>query len=1112
MQLPSRTTTRKAIAFKGNGTKGMKPVGIADVLKSCQCDGESLWMSTTVLFQYGLAVPRPGTTPKTISDRIERLFIKYPVNNGGKAMGCAVHEIMDAKQEKTNMRGYHILGDDDDIARFWADAWGSKVGVRGFDIANRAFLWTAMVPETVFVPYIDLDEQGQKDDLPRILKERLCPTIEIIEDALYLKVEREHIFRQIFFNRRKKATDSDMYKYSFHVHWYDLGVEHIQDWKQFLLSLVNLPRKMIWTKLTEKNWNVVFDETAPIVDLSVYGGRNQLFRGPFCGKSLSEADAHMIPVSLSIVAPPSPNSLESQEVTELRSGNVIGTISPKLTADTVNDENRHVYILRSRIARSRTGLTMVKLNAFVIDRPPASSVRQQSINRDLSIPVTGMIDLTSDSIYSFVMPIFYQSILPAWQVFRHEHMIHNSNVAGAVVPTAGYEIKDIGVDTSKVGVRSFRVIGDTYCFLDERHVHSQNPQAIGIKIDFMKCTIQQTCYACHRPSPEFNFLHVNNSIRFTLKRDEGAFSVEDAWKTSLNPHQFVLAYWTNEFRFHRKTELMFVYDVMTRTWRSQGPGNRIAGRLVDDLNDRYAKYIATRVQKVTEHRLRLLQNQLEEDANLATIEKQKAKLKSDAVKFLAKNNSICPLTPSMRAEFLDKLATFDNRNEINDFNPIPYLIPLRNLQAYNVFTGDFVEMKKEHLFTSILDAEFLASDSPDCTLFDSWFLEIAAGDRDVAVYLKLIAAYCCTMLTHDRKLYVGKGSGKNAKGLYKDFLLKILEGPAGSEPRYKILPQTFWEKRTGGSGNSEGAKPEAYMMLHRSLFYTDDLDRVPIDSAKCKTIVAAEPQSVRTIYGKPVVTALTGKNLWTTNWVIDAPGNDNAWWERLVVIPFLAKYVDDGFPINPERYIFRRNEAYAKELLEKSDGFFTVAMRELTKYYRSLPWDNTKNQPSKLGGFPLPSAVEKAIRDCREVQLPLASFMREHTAKTTVFSDFVPIDKLFENYIVYLENKNEKKLKSETTQASFVRLLASALDIGCTKKHVQGIRVTNSVQPRRDPIRFTSGEFKSDYTEYSSSSSTAGTTASHVEVSVNCDAFTSEELASMGTVVRNAEEMLSGGK
>jgi hypothetical protein len=305
-----------------------------------------------------------------------------------------------------------------------------------------------------------------------------------------------------------------------------------------------------------------------------------------------------------------------------------------------------------------------------------------------------------------------------------------------------------------------------------------------------------------------------------------------------------------------------------------------------------------------------------------------------------------------------------------------------------------------------------------------------------------------------------KGTGKNGKGIHKQFLVSILSGARGTDSRWKALNQNFWERKANSNSNAESPSPEAHGMINKTLFYTDDIERVTIDAGKVKRVVAGEVMSGRGLFSKPVVIEPKGKILWTTNHTIDLPGNDNAAWERFSQIDYNTKYVEKEELVDLARFKILQNDVAVRELLQKTDAFFTVAVRELTRYYKSLAFNVTTGQPMTLSHFPVPASVTLAKADARSQQLPLANFFRMHAVATQQPLYFVEIGAMFTAYINFLDSENERRVRNETTQTSFVRQLATSLEIKCSGTHVIGWKLSDESGKKlqkRDDYSFVHG-------------------------------------------------------
>lgn len=991
------------ISFGDHAKNGFAPLGIECVVNSCFFNNASMWCTSRAISAHGLLCPRAKLKTATIEARIESLAHAYPVVNKIRAMGVATHE-------RENLRGFHLIGDDDGIASLWTGLYTYDENIPHWDVPMKAMCWTAMVPGSVYVPYLDIDERGMEHDFHRVWTQRVAPTISCITSALsVLSGDAVTLGRPlIFFNTREVGG---LWKFSFHVHWPTLGVENIGEWKNFISSIVDMPRRLIWTARGGE-WEVTEDPKNYIFDPAVYGGRRQLFRGPFCGKE-GHGGAVLLPCAM-----------------QVGQNGQYEFIPKKYDAAQIK-----AYILQARIARYAEGLTMLKFQS--------NMTISRAVNLDDDAPPAPILPAfatqnhgTMAALFDFVMPFFRLFILPRWQ-HKRKGDVMRLNTQGAVVPVKNVKIMHDTPHRTRPGCRFMAVEGDSFCAFDAAHVHTRSVAPIGLCIDFVKCTIQQTCHACgiSVASEKFCFLHTNNRIDICTEADS-SFTGLSHWVPTKGPYQMLLDYFSDLFILQRANRALWVYDRDACVWRTDIGGNMVVGKLIDELNEKHVRYLHC-YKKIVIERQNNSFARMNENASQEEVEAFSVKIHSEARKFMSDNTPFISLGAAARGKVIDDLRSYSIHNEIKEMNCFPQYIPMKNKKYIDVFTGEMGDMAAHHYFTSCVNAEIIPP-CDDTKRIESWFFEIATGDQDKATYLKRFAAYCFTFLVHDRMFVVLKGTGKNAKGAWKEFVMKISKGPEGMDSRGKNLLQNYWDRRGNANTSPENATPESYELLNKTFLYTDDMMPVPLDTNKIKRMVAGEDGSGRGLYGKPVDLHVLGKIVWTSNFDTDGPGEDNAFWERQVLLPMLTKYVGPGEVVDAQRYRFAQNHVAYMELLELRDAFFTIAVEALVKYYKTLPWNAAKNAPSQLASFPLPASVIKYNQEARARQLPLAGFMKEYTRPEIYPMNFCRAEDAFESYMIYLENVNETKAKKETTLTSFGKLLAIALDINVEGGYVQG--------------------------------------------------------------------------
>ncbi len=912
--VPVERDAPTTVNFWEQELRGFSPIGMAAVVRAADVDKVTYWHRGRTPYLYGVLLFQPRVSQTIVDKVIAAIASVYPVHDGIKRIAVVAFEKNNGVHP--NMRGVHAVGDFTDIVRFWSDLSTGQCAVQSLDVHRDAVCWTIMNPFHFYVPYIDIDELGTPSDFDRIWTTRVKVCINLVVRML-TEWQPEPVY-QVYFNSRRSEKHPGLVKYSFHVHFYQTLVPNISSFKDALKKLVGMPPKREWTRTGPTSYTVKEDSRTCIFDSMVYGGRKQLFRGPFCGKN-GQANTALLPISV---------TEEEGKV------NVI-------THAEEDFDVRGEFIFRARIASPRCEGIMTLCPIKDADELDSGSIEPSFDPFAFSEPIQddnaeSKVVAPVTATYEFFKPIIYTDVLRAWQA-RRDQDSRRFNGTGWTIPVNPVTVIKDTAHPRNEHLRILKVRGDTYCETDDAHYHSLNPaNVISIYVDLRKCLIWQHCFACGRAGPKYNFLHAGNRVAIKTA-DECQLTSESFFHPIQSPYTFMLDYYCDLFTYHPPTETLYVFDSDHMVWRTGASANGVIGRLFDGVNSKYVAYIQERQAVIFQEQVR--QFTVQHRGTPEELEAKKEVLLKDGRKFINKHKSLCVVTVAARAKFIDDLRNFPVKNKVADMNAYPHVVPMRNLHAYDVFTGETCDFQSRHLFTGILDAE-LTSDTTELKAIEDWFLEIATGDSEKATYLKVISGYMMTFLMHDRKFYVLKGTGKNGKGIHKQFLVSILSGSRNTEARWKALNQNFWERKANSNSSAEAPSPEAHGMLNKTLFYTDDIERVTIDAGKVKRVVAGEVMSGRGLYSKPVVIEPKGKILWTTNHTIDLPGNDNAAWERFNQIDYNTKYVEKPEHVDMAHYKILQNDVAVHELLRKTDAFFTVCVRALTRYYRSLEFNS----------------------------------------------------------------------------------------------------------------------------------------------------------------------------
>lgn len=990
------------INYHGFGAEGIHPIGVQKLIESSATTNKlSYYVRGKFAFMYGVVMLRARLGPGVVDRVIRTLYNSYPINFGIKRFG--VITIQTRVGGISSIRGVHVIGDVCDLAKFWAHLQQGRIHFQGIQITQDAVCWSGYgCIDKNIVPYLDFDELAtSKSSFHSIYEERIGPAVEMVHSVL--QQAHPSLALQYYFNCRKSPSKVGLWKFSFHVHFYN-AVVNSKDFKHLLLS-PNSPRRLVWVRGDDGEYTTKIDDNAPIFDTSVYGGEKQLFRGPYCGKS-DDSSSQLMPIVIR-------KNHTDQWEPYIDEGN-----------DKDPDVIQQEFIFRARITSPvvpEAGFKLIDLSSFLVTPDElGTTARSDPIEHvDCSF-------LDGGAMYSFMKPIIHLQIVPEWQKFRKLQRDKLDNCSG-IVPTSfesGF-VSDT-LSTFSNTVRFLSVHGDTYCMTDDSHYHSQQTKSpIRIGLDMQCCTIWQYCFACATKGQVYKWLHTGNRIRICTL-EESAMQAEEMFTLSKQPHSFILDYYRDMFVFNKQRDSVYVYNEPLGVWVTGGNANPVIGDLIDKLNVSYESYAHQRQVNVATSLIAKYKRQTP-DASDDEIAKKTDSIHAAGRKFLVNHAIIICFPSTTRLKLVDELKSYRVHLTIETMNPFPHLIPLSDGQCVDVFNGLLTPVQKHHYFTSLLSATYTDNEE-ELSLISTWFEQVSTGDTEKEHYLKVICGYCMTHLMHDRKFYVFRGSGKNGKSLLKELLLRACDGAHSTEARYKNMNQQFWEKRANANQGSEAPSPEAYQVIDKCILSTDDIEQTSIDSGKLKRMVAGEQISGRPLFGQPKTIVPRAKVVWTTNHTPLLNGHDNALWERLSLVDFLAKWVENAELVDNSEYRFLQDNMKYQRMLTLTNAFFTVCVSALTDYYGSLP-RGPDGKPISLTPFPVPAVMKKDKASSRAQQLPLADFLDKHTQEEKNPLNLTTLDDLFEMYLTFLDNSNEVSLRRQTTKALFERQLNSSLEV-----------------------------------------------------------------------------------
>jgi hypothetical protein len=1017
-------------AFRGYGMNGIQPLGLQAWFELGKFK-LSYFLKGSLGFKYGLAIFNHRNSSKVTKQTLSTMLNTYPIRDGQKQMGVI------SLEKNDNMRGMYVVGDPEDLASFWCDLVKGRSGIAQSSFNKEAILWTGYGKGGI-VPYLDFDEVClTRDDFSDVWKSRINPAFESIYKSFQSCVANDDPEARMskilwLFNVRdldevvsddEKKKAPPRVKISVHVHFLDYYVEML-DLEHMKNLICNTPtqRKNVWGWKEGKF--CVIDQKGSICDAAPYGGEQQLFRGPWCGK-LSDSTSHL-----------RPGFVEDEK----------GSCKIVYFED-LNDEQTKNIILGSRIRKAKNNES--KILNFSACRSIVSESHLSSRKRpreDNDICENG----AANHVVSFFAPLLME-ILMAFQAYKNKIRSLIQNTRG-FVPIDNLEILTDKESPESPYIRFIQLKNDSFCLTDSpNHFHSdaEGRVVVNIHINYIDCTIWHYCFACSQKSEILHFLQADNQIE-TLPLSQCRLRRQEYINPCANPpHSFILRYFQKDIVHNKTTNTIYIFDASRAVWCRDSAGNYVLGKMIEEANNSYNRYMNERLSANGEVEKQRLYNEWKESdegvaGSPADEERQRKKFSKEednrGKKLMKTCACLIKLTIDQRAQLTKHLLHYSADIVVDSMHPNKHLVPMSDGRMLNVFTGSVGTIKKEDLVTSLRNAE-LTDNEEELAIIDKWFTDVCSGCSAKKRYLMIIAGYMLTLLQHDRKFYVLKGCGKNGKGLFKEFLVLISSGAHFTEPSYKAFNQSFIAEKGNSNQNPEAASPETYGLLNCNLYYIDDIMDVNLDTAKLKRIVAGESLSGRQLHGSPCVIKPEGKLLVSTNVDVSLPGRDNACWERYEEISFDSKWVQSATLVDPSRYVYLEDKQHYEFLLTKLNAFFTLVMRALREHYSSLNF-NAAGQPLNLTPFPTTPAMILNKSEARARAFALASFVQDYTEETDQPLFMARAQELFDHYLTFLENRNEQKLRKETTLVSFCKALTASMEIRVLNGVVEGRRVS----------------------------------------------------------------------
>jgi len=371
---------------------------------------------------------------------------------------------------------------------------------------------------------------------------------------------------------------------------------------------------------------------------------------------------------------------------------------------------------------------------------------------------------------------------------------------------------------------------------------------------------------------------------------------------------------------------------------------------MDVLDERY-----TGVREVAD-RYREMKKQVMKD-----IEEAEQEGKGDQMKILEKRrDSIHGRIKSLHDDGADKCIKWAQRDMAGDglgvrgeeFDRDPWLLAVKN-GVIDLRTGAFRDGRPDDLITKAVPHEWKGIDCP-APNWEAFLESTFEGKTDLIEYLARMFGYGITGVTNENKLAILHGEGRNGKSTYVEAVRYVMGDL--SKP---IQSDILLEQRSARS--SSGPSPDIMALKGlRVAFATETDENRRFSTSKVKWLSGGDTLTGRNPHDKyETVFEPTHLLCLLTNHLPHVQGDDYAFWQRVHLIPFNVRFVDDPKAANERP----RVKGLPEKLKAEAPGILAWLVRGCIEWQRQ--------------GLNPPEIVRSATAEYRHEEDHIAAFLEE---------------------------------------------------------------------------------------------------------------------------------------
>lgn len=258
-----------------------------------------------------------------------------------------------------------------------------------------------------------------------------------------------------------------------------------------------------------------------------------------------------------------------------------------------------------------------------------------------------------------------------------------------------------------------------------------------------------------------------------------------------------------------------------------------------------------------------------------------------------------------------------------DLDCKPWLLACSN-GVIELKTGRFRPGRADDLLTKAVPHPWKDIEAPAPT-WEKFLSDVFSKDPEIIPYLQRLFGYGITGLATEHILPVLHGEGRNGKSTLVEALRYVL-GPL-AQP---IQSEMLLDQRAIRS--SSGASPDTMALKGLRIAFASETEQDRrFSTSRAKWLSSGDTLTGRNLYDKnETVFEPTHLLCLLTNHLPHAPGDDFAFWQRIHLVPFNMKFVDDPKAEN-ERL---KDKNLSEKLKAESPGILAWLVRGCIEWQR----------------------------------------------------------------------------------------------------------------------------------------------------------------------------------